>query len=297
MPENDRSSEDRIFVLLAPALAYVPPAFTRRDLQPEEHAGRLADVQQMRGRIYMDDGAIEPWQLTADGRYRLHEDESRWHLLTVKERQLRGCASLKVYIPPTAFSDLGVSQSAQARCSQWGSALRKSVSLDLLLAESELLRYVEAGGWALAPELRCTSEALHIALASYALGELLGGCLGLSTATVRHHSASILRRLGGSTLVCDGQRLPPYYDPAYRCEMEIVRFDSRLPNPRYQVLVNQLKTELALAQVFCASTEAVEEMGTQSRQLIALSNAVGHGTSSASRPHGGSPDVVSAGVQ
>jgi hypothetical protein len=137
----------------------------------------------MRGRIYLEDGAIEPWQLTGDGRFCLHEDENRWHLLTVNEQQLRGCASLKVYLPPTAFSDLGVSQSAQARCSQWGSALRKSVSLDLLLAESELLRYVEAGGWALAPELRCTTEALHIALASYALGELLGGCLGLSTAT------------------------------------------------------------------------------------------------------------------
>jgi hypothetical protein len=276
---NDRSSKDRIFVLLAPALAYVPPAFGRRDVQDEEHADQLAKVQQMRGRIYLEDGAIEPWQLTEDGRYRLHEDENRWHLLTVKDQQLRGCASLKVYIPPTIFSDLGVSQSPQARCSQWGSALRKSVSLDLLLAESELLRYVEAGGWALAPELRCTTEALHIALASYALGELLGGCLGLSTATVRHHSASILRRLGGSTLVCDGRPLPPYYDPAYRCEMEIVRFDSRMPSPKYLALVNQLKAELAVAPVLCAASGATKEGGTpeelQTRQLLALTNAVG----------------------
>jgi hypothetical protein len=187
-----------------------------------------------------------------------------------------------VYLPPTAFSDLGVSQSAQARCSQWGSALRKSVSLDLLLAETELLRYVEAGGWALAPELRCTTEALHIALASYALGELLGGCLGLSTATVRHHSASILRRLGGSTLVCDGRPLPPYYDPAYRCEMEIVRFDSRMPSPKYQALVDQLKAELALAPVFCAALGDPEEL--QTRQLLALTNAVGHRTRSSLRP-------------
>lgn len=294
---NDRSSKDRVFVLLAPALAYVPSVFARRDLHEEEHANRLANVQQMRGRIYLEDGALESWQLTGDGRYRLHEDESRWHLLTVKDRQLRGCASLKVYLPPTAYSDLGVSQSAQAQCSQWGTALRKSVSLDLELAESELLRYVEAGGWALAPELRCTTEALHIALASYALGELLGGALGLSTATVRHHSASILRRLGGTTLMCDGQPLPPYYDPAYRCEMEIVRFDSRLPSPKYQALVDTLKTELALAPVICSSA-GIEEMGGQSRQLMALGNAVGQGTSSSLRPHGDSVDVsVSAGVQ
>jgi hypothetical protein len=261
-------------------------------LHEEEHADQVAKVQQMRGRIYLEDGAIEPWQLTGDGRFRLHEDENRWHLLTVKEQQLRGCASLKVYIPPTAFSDLGVSQSAQARCSQWGSALRKSVSLDLQLAQTELLRYVEAGGWALAPELRCTAEALHIALASYALGELLGGCLGLSTATVRHHSASILRRLGGSTLVCDGQPLPPYYDPAYRCEMEIVRFDSRMPSPKYQALVNQLKAELALAPVVCAAFGTPEELET--RQLLALTNAVGQRTRSSLRPLSDSvpaPDV------
>ena len=150
------------------------------------------------------------------------------------------------------------------------------------MAESELLRYVEAGGWALAPELRCTTEALHIALASYALGELLGGCLGLSTATVRHHSSSILRRLGGNTLVWDGRPLPPYYDPAYRCEMEIVRFDSRLPNPKYQALVNQLKAELAMAPVFCAS-QGTEDVDSQSRQLLSLSNAVGRSAASRAR--------------
>jgi hypothetical protein len=289
-------SKDRGFVLLAPSLAFVPSAFERRDVEEEDHADQLAKVQQMRGRIYLEDGAIETWQLTGDGRFCLHEDENRWHLLTVKEQQLRGCASLKVYLPPTAFSDLGVSQSAQARCSQWGSALRKSVSLDLLLAETELLRYVEAGGWALAPELRCTTEALHIALASYALGELLGGCLGLSTATVRHRSASILRRLGGSTLVCDGLPLPPYYDPAYRCEMEIVRFDSRMPSPKYQALVDQLKAELAQAPVFCAAFGAQEEL--EMRQLLALTNAVGHRAGSSLRPISDSADLSNAiGVQ
>lgn len=266
-----RSPQDRIFVLLAPALSYVPPVFTRRDLDPEEHASRLAKVQQLRGRIYFDDGAIEAWQLTEDGRYRLQQDENRWHLLTMNEQQVRGCASLKVYVPPTAFSDLGVAQSAQAQSPVWGSVLQQLVNVDLHQAEIELLRFVEAGGWALAPELRCTTEALHIALASYALGELLGGCLGLSTATVRHQSASILRRLGGSALMCEGQPLPPYYDSAYKCEMEIVRFDSRLPNPKYQVLVNQLKEQLAVAPVLCAT----EGMDAPTEQLWSLSNAVG----------------------
>ena len=79
--------------------------------------------------------------------------------------------------------------------------------------------------------------------------------------------------------------------------MEIVRFDSRLPNPRYHALVDQLKTELALAPVICASAGPVE-MGSQAGQLLALSNAVGQGTSSSLRPQGDLVDVsVSAGVQ
>jgi hypothetical protein len=256
---SDKSLQDRIFVLLAPTLASVPEIFQRRYWNGTQHAGRLAKVQQMRGRIYLEEGAIQPWQLTEDGRYRLQEEETRWHLLTMKEEQLRGCASLKVYLPPTAYSELGVSQSPQAVCPLWGSLLQMSVRADLHQVEDQRLRFVEAGGWALTPELRCTTEALHIALASYALGELLGGCLGLSTATVRHHSASILRRLGGRALTWEGNSLPPYYDEAYRCEMELVRFDSREPSPKYQAMVNRLKEDLADSQVVCAS-EGREEM-------------------------------------
>ena len=77
--------------------------------------------------------------------------------------------------------------------------------------------------------------------------------------------------------MCEGQPLPPYYDSAYRCEMEIVRFDSRLPNPKYQVLVNQLKAQLAVAPVLCGSEGG--EASTQ--QLLSLANAVGLSAKSA----------------
>lgn len=253
MPNGSHAS--RTFALLAPALACVPPAFTSPVLNHIEYAERLAKLQRLRGRLYLEDGAIEPWQLTEDGRHCLASDERSWHLLTMQAEQVMGCARLQVYAPTIAFSELGVAQSAQAQCAVWGSALRQSVTAELHRAQSEHLRFVEAGGWALSPELRCTTEALQIALGSYALGALLGECLGLSTATVRHHSASILRRLGGSALVWNSHVLPPYYDPAYQCEMEVVRFDSRVPNPRYQVLVEQMKAELPLVRVTCSTPQ------------------------------------------
>jgi hypothetical protein len=62
-----------------------------------------------------------------------------------------------------------------------------------------------------------------------------------------------LRRLGAASLAWNGQILPTYYDLTYRCEMEVVAFDSRRPHPRFQGMVEQLKKELMLAPVYCGS--------------------------------------------
>ena len=103
---------------------------------------------------------------------------------------------------------------------------------------------MEVVGWALSKERRCTGEALRTALATYSLAEILGGCIGLATATVRHRSASILRRIGGRSLEFGGEMLPPYYDPQYKCEMEIVRFKSDAPNHKYRRWIDQISASL-----------------------------------------------------
>jgi hypothetical protein len=218
----------------------------------------------------LEDGAIESRQLTADGRHSLATDEHSWHLLAMENGRVAGCARLQVYPPDVTFPELAVAQSAQARCLVWGLALRRSVTAQLDTAHAENLKFIEAGGWALVPELRCTTEALRIALGGYAVGKLLGGCLGLSTATVRHRSASMLRRLGGRPCMWQGQDIPPYYDPAYRSEMEVVNFDSRAPHPRYQPWVDQMITELRKALVFCRADEST----LVSRSLLSLANAI-----------------------
>jgi hypothetical protein len=61
---------------------------------------------------------------------------------------------------------------------------------------------------------------------------------------VRHASSKILRRIGGSQLEANGALVPSYYDPKYKCEMELLRFDSRCPSPRYAALVEALREKL-----------------------------------------------------
>jgi hypothetical protein len=68
-------------------------------------------------------------------------------------------------------------------------------------------------------------------------------------ATFRHSSAMILRRIGLTSMMADGQELPPYFDPHYNCQMEVLRFDSRQPNPKYAALVSEISELLAVAPV------------------------------------------------
>jgi hypothetical protein len=139
---------------------------------------------------------------------------------------------------------LALRNCALAECDQWGIKLKAAVESDLAAARRQAISYVEVGGWALAKERRCTGEAVRTALATYGLAQILGGCVGIATATVRNSSASILRRIGGAALEIGGEELPAYYDPQYKCQMEIVRFTSSSPNPRYWRWIDQIAASL-----------------------------------------------------
>jgi hypothetical protein len=95
-------------------------------------------------------------------------------------------------------------------------------------------------------------------LATCGLFRRLGGCIGLATATVRHSSAGILRRIGLTPLTVDGVELPSYWDPHYQCEMEALRFDSDLPSPKYARAIDELSYRMEFAPVICREGRAQE---------------------------------------
>ena len=159
----------------------------------------------------------------------------------------------------------------------WGAKVRAAVEAELEEARRKDVAYVEFGGWALAEELRCKTEGLRIALAVYSLAQSLGGCIGISTATRRHRSSSILRRIGGLPLMADGVELPAYYDPQYGCEMEILRFDSNSPNPRYNRWIEQIRDHLRTVPVIRCNNVPIRQYRSHSihsirEQAISLSS-------------------------
>jgi len=213
-------------------------------VDPKRSGDLLAGLQRLRGSVYLRDGAIQPDDLT-DGRHELDIDSGGWHLLVLdKDDQVCGCARYREYPNTTRFSQLGVSNSALARCDRWGPKLQVAVEAELALSRRLNLPYVELGGWALLEQVRGTTEAFRMAIATYGLSQVLGGGVGISTVTRRNGSASILRRIGGRPLETESSELPPYHDPEYKCEMEVLRFWSWAPSPRFRVWIDEIKAQL-----------------------------------------------------
>jgi hypothetical protein len=246
-----RTRNQTQFVVLPPSRQAVLKRFRSIEVNNRRYDDLLAQMQRFRGRVYTADGAIGPDELTADGRHKVAVDDCSWHVLSLDEHG-QVCACLRYLEESRAvdFDDLWVRHAAMAS-SPMGYQFRRAVEGRMAESRRMELGFGEVGGWAVSEDRRWTLEPLRIILATYGLLELLGGCTGVATATFRHHSATILRRIGLTSLCADGVELQPYFDPHYGCEMEVLGFDSRFPNPKYRAWVAEFSSSLTNAPVIC----------------------------------------------
>ncbi|MES1257173.1 MAG: hypothetical protein ABUS51_02040 [Acidobacteriota bacterium] len=246
MSPSQKLNSRQPIVLLVPASAGLRGSFRPVQLSASRYETLLFDMQRLRGRIYLREGAIQTAQLTMDGRHELEVDESSWNVLLIRsEDRVVGCARYLEHENTVKFHELTAAQSALARSKEWGRLFQEAVEKEIARARQRQVRFVELGGWAIADELRGTTQALRIAMATYGLGRLLGGCIGITTATRRNQSASVLRRFGGASLTCGGVELPAYFDPVYNCEMEVLLFDTESSNPKFEQLLETRESEVA----------------------------------------------------
>jgi len=256
--ERDICSVSGRLVLLAPTDAELAPAFLQTAADSGRHRDLLHGAQRLRGASYLKDGAIHASQLTADGRLETPEDARAWHLLMLDNwKRVSACVWYLEHEMPASLKQLKVRNCPLTADTHWRGRFELAVHSELGRARRDGLRYVEIGGWAVEETSRRRSEGLVLALAAYSLGRLFGGALGLTTATVRHHSSAILRRLGGSCLEANGSPLPPYYDPRYNCQMELLRFDSRQPSFAYAGAIDLLKEQIVRSLVVRPEPETV----------------------------------------
>jgi hypothetical protein len=251
--ERSVATVEKRLVLLAPPETAVPDCFQNVSFDSVRHQQLVQEIQRLRGHVYLADGAVKPEYLSPEGLHRTPEDERSWHLVMLDQQGgVSSCAWYLEHDVTARFEHLRVRTCPLSKAESWRERLWQAVDAELERARREQLRYAEVGGWAVAKQSRSTSEGLVLALAAYSLGRALGGALGITTATVRHSSSTILRRLGGRHLEFGGSTIPAYYDPQYECQMELLRFDSRRPNAKYNGLIELLRRKLARVSVIAS---------------------------------------------
>ncbi len=242
------------FVVLPPSPA-VPGTFRNIHSDARRRNELMARMQRLRGKVYASDQAIRESDLTSDGRHKSTIDEHCWHVLSIDDKDnVVACLRYLDESHAGGFDDLLVRHAAVSRCPMYGKKFRSAVEQSMAQTRRSAMRFGEVGGWAVAEEYRGTAEPLRIILATYGLLELLGSCAGVATATFRHGSERMLRKIGLTTVSVGGEELPPYHDPQYGCQMQALYFDSRNPNPRFREWVAELTCALTAAPVVCPAT-------------------------------------------
>jgi hypothetical protein len=210
-----------------------------------EHRVAVSEVQRFRGRVYVEDGAIPTSALDEEGRHYQEFDFENYHLcLRDLDRRIRACFRLRLHDPAVEIRDLKLHEVIE-RMPSGRAVLCYGALADLFeLSRQEQVRIGEVGGWAVDEELRCHRGSTVLPFAAWSLYQIVGNALVVASATSRHHSSAILKRIGGFALKHGDAQLPCFMDEFHGCEIELLGFDSRRPNAKYEKLVTELKSYL-----------------------------------------------------
>ena len=207
----------------------------------------------------MREGAISASKLDSSGRHRMPGDEKSWHLLRLRKcGKITGCARILAHPRNVGFPSLRIAASSVARCAVWKQHVAEAVESELRFARQNDFMTIEPGGWVVDEDLRGTCEAVSVAITTFAWAQILGDCIGFLTATVNHGSSKMLRRLGGQNLEAGGKTVPRYFDPAWGCNMELLRFDTNSLNPRYETALSLARDRLLTAPVLSADPDQTD---------------------------------------
>ena len=233
------------FKILAPSRNDVPKALSYSARASESHQKLMHSLQLLRGNVYREYAGIAA-TLLPDGRHWHALDDQSWHiLLEDAEGEVVGCARYRPIL--VGFDQLICSKAAVAQSPVTGPVFRAAFAQQFADAKRRGLHYGEASAWALSEKARCSTAAVNIALMSFALAEWLGGGVGLTTASTRHHASLILRRLGGTPLA----GFAPYYEPMFDCSIELLHFDINQLEGRYQAKLDEMREQVQKTPVLC----------------------------------------------
>ena len=239
--------------VVAPRNAILPRQVTRGRIDPAAHRLRVSEIQAVRGQIYFEDGAIPKSALDAQGRYGAEGDFDHWHVVVSDSASnVCGCVRLRLLHPDQDLNELHTYKVlARLPEDQQGRYLR-AADAHRMKALDDNVSFGEVSGLALTKKFRRSSAGITLAVACWSVFRLLGNAMPLGTSTLRHGWAERLQGLGGFALTCGNEPLPPFYDDYFRCEMQLLGFDSRRIVPSCEPLVEEIHSHVLDSTIVAA---------------------------------------------
>ena len=103
------------FAVLPPSGMAVPGIFRNIEMGPRRYHELLAQMQRLRGQVYLGDQALPSTDLTPDGRHKAMVDEHSWHVLSLDSKgDVVACLRYVDETDAGGFDDLWVRHAAVA---------------------------------------------------------------------------------------------------------------------------------------------------------------------------------------
>ncbi len=241
--------KDNHFLLLAPANARIPNVFSRVEENKQAHETWLKQAQQLRGRVYLEDGAITQDDLDNTGRHISRHDECSWHFLVLDaEEHLRGVMRCQFWYPQQKLPEISemhlyplLERMKQPTREQYQNSIKAFIA-----AQQTKNCFFEVAGLAVESSSQGITVGSMLGVSGYSIANLKDSGTAIAAATNRHNASRLFHKLGGFGF----ENLTPFFDSRYGCEMEFIGFNSLEPAPAIKEMITIVEEKLCAAQVY-----------------------------------------------
>jgi hypothetical protein len=226
------------FVLVPPHDLPLP---CRRAGRRYDLAELRKDIQKLRGRVYIQDGAISADELDEAGRHLFCGENTRWYVAVVEMNSgtLLAANGYSAHFQPAKalhgthvrhILERAPVEQAQALIREYESVVKNCLQLGH--------GFGEGAGWIASPGIQALNSGILAALAGPALFNCIGVRVSMCVATQRHSANAILKRIGMRPLLGDVTS-SVFDDPTYGCRMEALAFtQENLTNGFHRVVIH-----------------------------------------------------------
>jgi hypothetical protein len=255
MSANSGIFKDNHFLLLAPPNAQIPAAFTRVENNTELHEAWLTKALQLRGQVYLSDGAIREEQLDEKKRHFSRLDPLSWHFLVLSpEEKIRGVMRCQVWYTKERLPDLSELNIYALIERMENPELRQKfeTTIEPFIKQPTTKKcFMEVSALAVDNSSQGFTIGSMLGISGYSIANLKNAYAAVGAGTDRHHTARFYHKLGGFSfrnINNPEEVLPPFHDSGYACQMDIMGFVN--PAPAIKDMVSILEEKLCTAQVY-----------------------------------------------